>query len=128
SDYLVDVSLLGLSVPFGVVDARAPEMARTAAQIEEAFHYPVGGIGRYASDLFMGGNPWALSALWLSLYYLQAGKRAEPQRHLEWCLRYATPHGFLAEQQEKRTGEPVSAMPLAWAHAWLIALCHALAK
>ncbi len=126
ADYVVDVSIVGLAVPFGVVDARSPALVRAVEWIEGACEYPVRGVGRYASDLFMGGNPWPLSALWLSLYYVHAGQWPPPREHLEWCLAHTTPHGFIAEQQDKRTGAPVSAMPLAWAHAWFTALMHAL--
>ncbi|MBI3947353.1 MAG: hypothetical protein HY321_15625 [Armatimonadetes bacterium] len=125
-DYRVDLSLAGLAAPFAVVDPRAPEMARAVERIEQVAGYPEGGVGRYAGDLFMGGNPWPLGALWLCLYYVGAGQWPPPHNHLEWCLRHATPRGFLAEQQDRRTGAPLSAVPLAWAHAWLIAVAHAL--
>ncbi len=128
SEYSVDVSLLGLVVPFAVVEPISPAMVRTVERIEQATSYPIKGVGRYAHDLFMGGNPWSLSTLWLSLYYVNAGQWPEPHGHLEWCVRHTTPHGFFPEQLDKRTGAPVSAVPLAWSHAWFIALMHDLVK
>lgn len=126
TDYLVDISLVGLVAPFAVEDPLAPVMTRTVERIESACDFPIKGVGRYAGDLFMGGNPWSLAALWLAHYYAAAGRAPEARHHLDWCVRYASPHGFLAEQQDKRTGAPVSANPLAWSHAWLITLIHTL--
>jgi glucoamylase len=125
-DYVLDVSNLGIAVPFGVIPADAPEMVHTVELIEKACDYPVGGVGRYASDLFVGGNPWSLSALWLALYYVEAGQVSEARRHLDWCLRHTTTHDFIPEQSDKRTGEPASAVPLGWSHAWMVVLLQGL--
>jgi len=43
----------------------------------------------------------------------------DAQRHLDWCLEHTTAHDFIPEQSDKRTGEPASASPLAWSHAWM---------
>jgi len=119
-DYILDVSNVGLSVPFEVVAPDAPEMVRTVELLEKACDYPIGGVGRYASDLFVGGNPWSLSALWLAMYYARAGRFTEARAHLDWTLRHATSHDFIPEQNDKRTGAPASAMPLGWSHALAI--------
>jgi glucoamylase len=125
-DYVLDVSNIGIAVPFGVIPPDRPEMKRTVELIEKACDYPVGGVGRYASDLFVGGNPWSLSALWLALYYVETGQVSEARRHLDWCLRHTTTHDFIPEQSDKRTGEPASAVPLGWSHAWMVVLLQGL--
>ncbi|MBI3910130.1 MAG: hypothetical protein HY320_04260 [Armatimonadetes bacterium] len=127
-DYLLDISNLGATVPFGIIPAGTAEMRRTAAMLEKMAQYPVGGVGRYASDLFVGGNPWSLSALWLALYYAECGALEEAHRHLDWCLQHATQHDFLPEQVDKRTGEPASAHPLSWSHAWLVVALQRLGR
>lgn len=127
-DYLLDVSNIGLAVPYGVVDPRKREMARTVELLEQACDYPIGGVGRYASDLFVGGNPWSLSALWMALYYVEVGRLDDAWRHLDWCLCHTALHDFIPEQSDKRTGEPASASPLGWSHAWLIILLQRLGK
>src|SRR5205085_7087185 len=86
----------------------------------------MGGIGRYPSDLFVGGNPWSLSALWIGLYYAAAGQKEQARHYLDWCLRHAACHDFLPEQSDKRTGEPASAVPLGWSHAWAVVLLRML--
>jgi GH15 family glucan-1,4-alpha-glucosidase len=127
-DYLLDISNLGLSFPFRVIPPDRPEMAETARRLEAAMQYPISGVGRYASDLFVGGNPWSLSAIWLALYYAEAGQVQEVQRHLAWCLKYAMLHDFLPEQSNKHTGAPASAAPLAWSHAWMIVVLQRLGR
>jgi oligosaccharide amylase len=127
-DYLLDISNIGLAVPFRVVPPDCPEMVRTVQRLEEAVDYPIEGVGRYPSDLFVGGNPWSLSAIWLGLYFAETGQVNEVYRHLNWCLKHAMLHDLIPEQSDKHTGAPASAAPLAWSHAWLIILLQDLGR
>jgi glucoamylase len=127
-DYVLDISNLGLAVPFEVVSPNDPVMVKTVSLIEQSCDYAIGGIGRYASDLFVGGNPWSLSALWMGMYLAAAGQKERAREYLDWCLRHAACHDFLPEQSDKRTGEPASAVPLGWSHAWAIVLLQMLGK
>jgi oligosaccharide amylase len=126
-DYRLDVSNVGMSFPFAVVSPNDPVMTRTVAAFEAEFGYPIGGVGRYKSDLFVGGNPWSLAAVWLGLYYASAGRKLDAIRHIDWCLKHAVMHDFIPEQSDKRTGDPASAQPLAWSHAWMVILLQRLA-
>lgn len=126
SDYLLDISNLALAVPFRVVPADCPEMLRTAQRLEEEVDYPISGVGRYASDLFVGGNPWSLSAIWLALYFAEIGQVQEVYRLINWCLQHAMLHDFLPEQSHKETGKPAGAAPLAWSHGWMLILLQRL--
>lgn len=127
SDYMLDVSNIGLVVPFRVVRADSPEMERTVARLEAEVDYPIEGVGRYKSDLFVGGNPWSLSAIWLALYFVETGQMGEVQRQLDWCLRHAMLHDLLPEQSDKHLGHPASAAPLGWSHAWVVVLLQRMA-
>jgi glucoamylase len=127
-DYLLDISNVGLAVPFRVVPPESPEMVRTVQRLEAEVDYPIDGVGRYASDLFVGGNPWSLSAIWLALYFAETGQVQEVHRHLNWCLNHAMLHDFMPEQSQKETGAPASAAPLAWSHAWLILVLQRLGE
>src|SRR5207248_3195614 len=122
TDYLLDISLLGLAEPFEVIPHGSPVLRRTVEQVERAFDYRIGGAGRYAGDRFLGGNPWSLSAIWLALYHAHAGRREEAFRWLDWCLDHAARHDLLPEQSDRETGEPVGATPLGWSHAWMVVL------
>jgi GH15 family glucan-1,4-alpha-glucosidase len=122
----MDISNVGLSVPFAIIPAQRTEMVRTVARIEAEAQYPVGGVGRYTGDLFLGGKPWSLSGLWLAMYYAEAGDVTAARRHLNWCLKHVMAHDFLPEQSHRQTGLRTSAAPLAWSHAWVVILLQRL--
>jgi glucoamylase len=116
----LDVSLLGLTVPFEVLPAQDERMQKTALAIEQSFNFEVGGIGRYPGDLYYHGNPWILTTLWLALYYEQLGDISKAEKIVTWVIEHATDLDLLAEQVDKSTGLPISAIPLAWSHAFFI--------
>jgi glucoamylase len=124
-DPVIDVSLLGLAVPFGLIDPKDPRMVATAEAIERQLTSgEVGGVRRYAGDGYAGGNPWILTTLWLAQYHLAAGapERAEPL--VRWALDHRTETGLLPEQVDWRTGSTAWVVPLMWSHAMLLlALC-----
>jgi GH15 family glucan-1,4-alpha-glucosidase len=116
----LDVSLLGLTVPFDVLPAQDERMQKTAFVIEQSFNFKVGGIGRYPGDLYYNGNPWILTTLWLALYYEQLGDISKVEMIVKWVIEHATDLDLLSEQVDKSTGLPISAVPLAWSHAFFI--------
>jgi glucoamylase len=119
-DENLDVSLLGLSFPFEVLSADEDKMKKTALAIGEAFRFAVGGIGRYPGDLYFGGNPWVLSVLWLALHYERLGEIEKAEQLINWAINQATDLDLLPEQVDKDESVPVSAVPLAWSHAFLV--------
>ncbi len=119
-DDSLDVSLLGLTFPFEVLPAQDDRMKRTALAIEQSFHYGVGGIGRYPQDVYYNGNPWILATLWLALYYEKLKDANKMEQLIKWSISHATDLDLLSEQAEKSTGLPISAVPLAWSHAFFI--------
>lgn len=118
-DPSVDVSLLGLAWPFGAVDPTGQRMRATAEAVERALGRPGGGVLRYEGDVYAGGNPWVLGALWLGLYRRQVGDAAGHARALGYARRVATPLGLLPEQVTDE-GAPAWVVPLAWSHAMLV--------
>ncbi len=121
ADAGVDASLLGLVVPFGVVDARDERMLSTVRAIEERLmNEPAGGVKRYDNDGYRGGNPWVLTTLWLAQYYLEAGEQAKAERLLRWTVERRNALGLLPEQVDKHTGQPAWVVPLTWSHAMFV--------
>lgn len=120
-DPVIDVSLLGLSVPFAAVAPDDPRMAATADVIERELTSPlVGGIMRYENDPYIGGNPWILTTLWLCHYRIRQGRYEEAQRLLQWAIDHRTETGLLPEQIDKETGATAWVVPLTWSHAMYV--------
>jgi glucoamylase len=119
-DTTLDVSLIGLTFPFEVLPAQDDMMRKTVAAIENSFSYEVGGIGRYSGDVYYGGNPWILATLWLALYAEKLKDVKKMEELLKWTIKHATELDLLSEQVNKSEGSPISAVPLAWSHAFFI--------
>lgn len=128
-DSVIDVSLLGISVPFQAVEANHDYMARTADAIEAALTVPgVGGILRYEDDIYAGGNPWILTTLWLAHYRIQTGQLDEARKLIRWAVDHRTEAGLLPEQIDKHTGETAWVVPLTWSHAMFVLAISMLAE
>ncbi|MBW5447757.1 glycoside hydrolase family 15 [Cohnella sp. CFH 77786] len=128
-DPVIDVSLLGISVPFGVIPPSHPQAVRTAEAVERWLTVPgVGGIKRYEDDRYIGGNPWILTTLWLAQYRAANGETAEARKLLDWAVAHRTELGLLPEQVDKTSGETAWVVPLTWSHAMFILAVHLLAE
>ncbi|PTX65004.1 oligosaccharide amylase [Melghirimyces profundicolus] len=120
-DPVLDVSLLGVSLPFGMFEIRDERVKKTAQAVETALgQSPAGGIQRYEGDPYIGGNPWILTTLWLALYKIKAGDLDGAERHLRWAVEHRTALDLLPEQVDKHTGRPAWVVPLTWSHAMLV--------
>jgi isomaltose glucohydrolase len=135
----VDASLLWAALPFGILDASEPRMARTAARITAELVGPTGGLRRYAGDSFYGGGEWTLLTAWLGWYEAVTGHAAAAQSRREWIEACATPAGHLPEQRLDAPQAPEMvqhwidawgpvATPLLWSHAMYLVLVAAQAS
>lgn len=133
----VDASLLGLAVPYRVVDVRDPRMQATVVQIEQRLHVPHGGVHRYATDTYYGGGEWVLLAGWLGWYYTEVGEWERSAKLMAWMEAQADSVGQLPEQVPTNLIAPSFyrpwlerwgpiATPLLWSHAKYLILYHAL--
>ncbi|WP_239615298.1 glycoside hydrolase family 15 protein [Cohnella mopanensis] len=128
-DPVVDISLLGISVPFNAIPADSPRMAKTADAIERLLTSPkVGGIRRYEDDNYIGGNPWILTTLWLSHYRTLQGRYEDARKLLDYAVKHVTSSGLLPEQVDQETGETAWVVPLTWSHAMFVLAVHMLAE
>ncbi|MGE5378261.1 MAG: glycoside hydrolase family 15 protein [Bacteroidota bacterium] len=136
----VDASLLGLSIPYGVVAPDDPIMLRTVEQIESTILQ--GGLHRYAEDSYYGGGEWILLTAWLGWYYSElAEKHADwkswlsprIQAALEWIEARAGIQQYFPEQVPENLNVPAYystwvdrwgeiASPLLWSHASYVIL------
>lgn len=122
-DSTVDVSLLGVCVPFDIFSEDNPMVESTARAIEQALEFDeAGGIGRYENDSYIGGNPWVVATLWIALYHIRKKEYQKAREYLNWAVNSATGLGFLPEQADRHTGRPAWVIPLTWSHAMFV-LC-----
>ena len=128
-DPIIDISLLGISVPFNAVATDSDRMRATAAIVEKQLTVEgVGGIKRYEDDHYIGGNPWILTTLWLAHYRFANGEAAAARELMQWALNHRTETGLLPEQVDKNTGETAWVVPLTWSHAMFILAVFMLAE
>lgn len=123
SDFVVDISLLGVVEPFEAVSEKysskiLPEMCK--AMRKHLWRDGVGGIGRYEGDHYRDGQPWILTTLWLALAAIRCGEKSLASECLAWVLAHTPREGQLPEQIDPRTGEPAWVMPLTWSHAMFV--------
>lgn len=135
---IVDASLLGLALPYGVFELNDPLIVATVAKIESTLRRG-GGIHRYEEDSYYGGGEWVLLSAWLGWYYAEVGKSSEAETIKKWVEAQADNEGNLVEQipaslndesfyapWRERWGD--IAKPLLWSHAKYIILLNAIEK
>ena len=128
-DHEVDISLLGISVPFKIIPPSDDKMVTMAKTLEEQLTSPkIGGIKRYVHDQYIGGNPWVLCTLWLALYYIEIKEYSKAKSLLKWTIEHRTRLSLLPEQVNKDSGEPAWVIPLTWSHAMYIMTVIGLAR
>jgi glucoamylase len=128
-DDRAESSVLGLVFPFRVFAPTDRSMQKAVSTLaRRLWSKKAGGIMRYEGDHYVGGNPWILTTLWLAIYHVEAGDRKRAASLIRWAADHATSLDLLTEQVDKKTGEPVWAVPLGWSHAMFIIAAHKLAE
>lgn len=120
-DGTIDISLLGISVPYNIFDVNDEKVKYTVENIERVLSVPhVGGIKRYEHDNYVGGNPWVLTTLWVALYYIKVKEFEKAKAYFEWAIKSRTELDLLPEQVHRETGKPEWVIPLTWSHAMFV--------
>lgn len=121
SDQKTDISMLGVTVPFGLFGAKEKTVQNTVEKINLTLRTYTGGYLRFEEDNYMGGrNPWPIATLWMAMYYKEIGEMEKAQECINFVVNSANEHGFLAEQVSNETMEPAWVNGLAWSHAMFI--------
>ena len=122
-DWKFDVSLLGITWPFEMLDVDDDRIKSTFGFLERMLRDGNTGLhGRYEDDRYIGGNPWTLSSLWIAAYLYCGKEYKKAGNMLENVLKYRTEHDLLPEQIDRNTGEPAWVIPLTWSHALFVLL------
>lgn len=99
TDKKMDISLLGIFVPFGLLSTSEKSAKNLAEKINMTLRTYTGGYLRFEGDNYYGGkNPWVISTLWMALYYIKADKKNKAMECLDFAVKTASENGLLAEQ------------------------------
>lgn len=120
-DNKIDMSILGIIIPFQLFDSKEERVQHTIDRINETIRTKQGGYLRYEQDHYRGGkHPWPITTLWMALYYLEKGEKEKAEECFFYAVNSASEHGFLAEQVNDVTKEPTWVIGLNWSHAMFI--------
>jgi GH15 family glucan-1,4-alpha-glucosidase len=75
-----------------------------------------------------GQNPWPICSIWMALYYYRINDLDKVYKILKFVVETSNSFGFLAEQVDNNTKEPVWVTGLGWSHAMFILLLDKLTK
>ena len=120
-DSVCDISMLGAVTPFNMFGENEKEALNTIEKINMTLRTYTDGYIRFENDNYMGGNnPWPVATLWMALYNIKKNNKEEARKQIDFVLRTATDHGFLAEQVNNETMQAKWVIGLGWSHAMLI--------
>lgn len=115
----VDLSLLGLVYPFGLLPANDPRARATALAIMEDLAAGDGFV-RYRRDRYSRGRPWPLAGFWLAIFWHLTGDKEKARELFARAAVQANELGLLPEQAYPKSRRPAWVVPLGWAHAMFI--------
>jgi GH15 family glucan-1,4-alpha-glucosidase len=135
----VDSSLIGIAVPYQLLEPDHTFVQATINSIEQDLHRPGGGLYRYKADVYYGGGEWLLLSAWLGWYYTRVGDWNRANELRLWIESQADEDGLFAEQSSDHVLSPSHfdpwvrkwgqvAKPLLWSHAMYIILVNALRR
>jgi len=119
-DKKMDISILGAVVPFKLFTPKEKKIINTVERINLTIRTYTGGYLRFENDHYMNCNPWVISNLWMTLYYLEKGEKKNAKETFDFVLKTAGKHYFLSEQIDNKTLKPNWVLGLGWSHAMFI--------
>ncbi len=125
NDKKMDISMLGMIIPFHMFSSRDKKIENTIERMEMTLRTYTGGFVRYENDTYMSNpnpNPWAIATLWMAWYYLEAGKNKEALSCFTFVTNSAATNGLLGEQINNQTMKPAWVIGLTWSHAMYLLL------
>lgn len=128
ADPAIDACILGSVWPFRVLAPAESITRATLEQIEARLVQPGGGVRRWETDNWYGGQGWPELTDWLALVTWMAGDRprAEQLHAANTDRAHTTGALQLGEVFDERTGRFTSAFPLGWPEAQYILTSRAL--
>lgn len=127
-DKKMDISLIGAVTPFNVFKPKETKVSNTIECINMTLRTYTGGYQRFEQDGYMNGNPWVISNLWMTLYYLKTGEKRKAKETFDFVIKTAGKHYFLGEQIDNQTLKPNWVIGLGWSHAMFVIVLEQLYK
>ena len=127
-DRKMDISLIGAVTPFNVFKPKETKVSNTIECINMTLRTYTGGYQRFEQDGYMNGNPWVISNLWMTLYYLKTGEKRKAKETFDFVIKTAGKHYFLGEQIDNKTLKPNWVIGLGWSHAMFVIVLEQLYK
>ncbi len=119
-DKKLDISILGITVPFKMFSPNEKKITNTIERINLNLRTYTGGYLRFEDDHYTEDRPWVVSTLWMALYYLEIREYKKAKECFDFVISTSTKHGFLAEQVENREMKSAWVIGLGWSHAMFI--------
>lgn len=120
-DQNMDISMMGIVVPFHMFTPKEKKVTNTVEKINLTLRTYTGGYLRFEQDNYLGGkNPWTITTLWMALYYIENKQYKKAKQCFDYVTKTASLHGFIPEQVNNETLEPAWIIGLGWAHAMYI--------
>lgn len=120
-DDKTDISTLGAVLPFHMFEPHEKKIQNTVERINLTLRTYTGGYIRKEQDHYIEGiHPWPIATLWMAEYYQEIGEYAKAKQCLDFVVNTSSPHGFLAEQVNNQTMQPIWVQGLCWSHAMFI--------
>lgn len=127
-DRKIDISILGLVVPFNIFSPNDKKIENTIESINMNLRTYTGGYLRFEQDHYTTDRPWVIATLWMALYYIKVNDIKSAKECFDFVVSSSTKHGFLAEQVENSTMKSVWVIGLAWSHAMFITVLEELIR
>ena len=127
-DFTPDSSIMSLFL-FNMKDAGDPRIVSSMSIIMKRLWVEgIGGLARYENDIYqrvkkdnrIPGNPWIITTLWASEYFMLLGDLDSALKMINWVADHKQDSGILPEQVNPYDGSALSVSPLVWSHAQFI--------
>ncbi len=127
-DRKLDISILGVTVPFRMFSPNEKKVTNTIERINLNLRTYTGGYLRFEDDHYTKDRPWVISTLWMALYYIEIKEYKKAKECFDFVVRTSTKHGFLAEQVDNNQMKSAWVIGLGWSHAMFIIVLDELIK
>lgn len=127
-DRRMDISILGITVPFRMFSPNEKKITNTIERINMSLRTYTGGYLRFEDDHYTGDRPWVVSTLWMALYYIEIKDYKKAKECFDFVVTTSTKHGFLAEQVDNSQMKSAWVIGLGWSHAMFVIVLDELIK